>query len=83
MNALGWATILAAVIAAAASIYVARLARSTKNEASERRLQRRQIEDLQADMLTMKRFAFGLRSMLAGANVQPPEMPRLRSEEWD
>jgi len=41
-----------------------------------------QVEDLQADVLMLKRFVFGLRVRLADENIESPEMPQLRSERW-
>lgn len=76
MNAAAWAQIIAALIVTAGAIYVGRTAHGT-------RTQRLQIEDLQADVLAMKRYAFKLAAQLAGVNIKAPEPPHLRSEEWN
>jgi hypothetical protein len=79
-----WATVVAAIIVAAGSVWTARIAKKTQADGAERRLMRRQIEDLQADMLTLKAFVYKQRAQLADLGVKaPPPPPRLRSEEWE
>lgn len=87
MNSATAVPVICAVITAAAAIWAAYIARKIRTDDTDRRnevlIQWRQIQDLQADVLTLKRFAFTLRARLAGANVVAPEMPRLKSEEWE
>lgn len=80
MNWSSVAVIVAALIAGACAIVAARVGRDVRRNGS---LPRRQIEDLQADLLTLKRLIFTYRAKMADAGIRTPELPRLRSEEWE